>query len=275
MDNRATHWCRIRVASTKLVVSSGTALGDAGWPAPANRPFHEQSMVYVFPIFACRLHRVHQSQVLPRCAMFSLRSVRRLSVSVARCAAPAARAPLLSVAARAVSATTPWAAQPSVRRYSATPAALQEATVVNDDGLVIEVNQDNFAATVMKSSTPVILDCYAECVPMLRGGSIAHFSSLVRSACWYGGHCSWCNPCKQLGPMLEAAVRLLGGTCVCARGVWGVTTVAARQVRKAGGKVIMAKLNTDENPELAQGLRVQRWVAQFRPPPTHHHQVHI
>ena len=75
--------------------------------------------------------------------------------------------------------------------------------------------------------------------------------------------------------MLEAAVRLLCGTCVCARGVWGVTTVAARQVRKAGGKVIMAKLNTDENPELAQGLRVQRWVAQFRPPPTHHHQVHI
>lgn len=54
-----------------------------------------------------------------------------------------------------------------------------------------------------------------------------------------------------------------------------MTTVAARQVRKAGGKVIMAKLNTDENPELAQGLRVQRWVAQFRPPPTHHHQVHI
>ena len=178
MDNRATHWCRIRVASTKDVVSSGAAEGDAGWPAPANRPFHEQSVLYVFRIFACRLHRVHQSQVLPRCAMFSLRSVRRLSVSVARCAAPAARAPLLSVAARAVSATTPWAAQPSVRRYSATPAALQEATVVNDDGLVIEVNQDNFAATVMKSSTPVILDCYAECVPMLRGGSIAHFSSL-------------------------------------------------------------------------------------------------
>ncbi|MBI4031237.1 MAG: tetratricopeptide repeat protein [Proteobacteria bacterium] len=43
----------------------------------------------------------------------------------------------------------------------------------------------------------------------------------------------WCGPCKQLGPILEAAVR------------------------EAGGKVRLAKINIDENPELAQALRVQ------------------
>jgi len=43
----------------------------------------------------------------------------------------------------------------------------------------------------------------------------------------------WCGPCKQLGPALEAAVQ------------------AAR------GKVVMAKVNLDENQQLAAALRVQ------------------
>ncbi|MGH6943711.1 MAG: thioredoxin [Geminicoccaceae bacterium] len=43
----------------------------------------------------------------------------------------------------------------------------------------------------------------------------------------------WCGPCKQLGPILE------------------------RVVRNAGGKVRLVKINIDENPELAQQLRVQ------------------
>lgn len=43
----------------------------------------------------------------------------------------------------------------------------------------------------------------------------------------------WCGPCKQLMPVLEAAVR------------------------EAGGKVRLAKVNIDNNPELAQALRVQ------------------
>ena len=43
----------------------------------------------------------------------------------------------------------------------------------------------------------------------------------------------WCGPCKQLMPLLEKAV------------------VAA------GGEVLLAKVNLDENPELAQALRVQ------------------
>lgn len=43
----------------------------------------------------------------------------------------------------------------------------------------------------------------------------------------------WCAPCKQLMPMLESAVLA------------------------AGGKVRLAKVNIDENPDLAQAMRVQ------------------
>ncbi|HEX6141427.1 MAG TPA: thioredoxin [Geminicoccaceae bacterium] len=43
----------------------------------------------------------------------------------------------------------------------------------------------------------------------------------------------WCGPCKQLGPILE------------------------RVVTNAGGKVRLVKVNIDENPEIAQQLRIQ------------------
>jgi putative thioredoxin len=43
----------------------------------------------------------------------------------------------------------------------------------------------------------------------------------------------WCGPCKQLAPVLEQAVK------------------------DANGKVLLAKINIDDNPELAQALRVQ------------------
>ena len=43
----------------------------------------------------------------------------------------------------------------------------------------------------------------------------------------------WCGPCKTLGPQLEAAVNA------------------------AGGAVKMVKVNIDENPEIAQQLRIQ------------------
>ncbi len=43
----------------------------------------------------------------------------------------------------------------------------------------------------------------------------------------------WCGPCKQLMPVLEA------------------------EVEAAKGEVLLAKVNIDENPELAQALRIQ------------------
>jgi putative thioredoxin len=43
----------------------------------------------------------------------------------------------------------------------------------------------------------------------------------------------WCGPCKQLTPALESAVR------------------------NAGGSVKLVKINVDENPEIAQQLRIQ------------------
>src|SRR5436853_5440992 len=43
----------------------------------------------------------------------------------------------------------------------------------------------------------------------------------------------WCGPCKQLGPVLE------------------------KVVRAANGVVRMVKLNIDDNPEIAQQMRIQ------------------
>lgn len=43
----------------------------------------------------------------------------------------------------------------------------------------------------------------------------------------------WCGPCKQLGPVIEGAVKA------------------------ANGAVLLAKINLDENQELAQALRIQ------------------
>ncbi|NDF41655.1 MAG: hypothetical protein EB132_05865 [Actinobacteria bacterium] len=43
----------------------------------------------------------------------------------------------------------------------------------------------------------------------------------------------WCGPCKTLGPILE------------------------KVVGETGGKVILAKVNVDENPAIAQAFRAQ------------------
>ena len=49
----------------------------------------------------------------------------------------------------------------------------------------------------------------------------------------------WCGPCKQLGPALEKAVR------------------------EANGAVRLVKINIDENPEIAQQMRIQSIPAVF------------
>lgn len=49
----------------------------------------------------------------------------------------------------------------------------------------------------------------------------------------------WCGPCKQLGPILE------------------------KVVNSAGGAVKLVKIDIDQNPQIAQGLRVQSIPAVF------------
>ena len=80
-------------------------------------------------------------------------------------------------------------------------------------GLVKDATTETFMADVVDASAevPVILDLWAE----------------------------WCGPCKQLGPVLEAAVRA------------------------ANGKVKLVKLDIDKAPEIAQQLRVQSIPAVF------------
>ena len=87
------------------------------------------------------------------------------------------------------------------------PATATTIAAPQPSGNIFDVGTEQFEEKVIRASmqTPVLADFWAP----------------------------WCGPCKQLGPLLEAAVQA------------------------AGGKVKLAKINIDENPELAQALRVQ------------------
>ena len=82
-----------------------------------------------------------------------------------------------------------------------------EDASMNGNSLIIDVITDNFMTDVIEQSkeTPVIVDFWAP----------------------------WCEPCKQLTPIIE------------------------RIIKEKNGKVILAKMNIDESPEVAQQLKIQ------------------
>ena len=79
--------------------------------------------------------------------------------------------------------------------------------LANENPVIIEVITENFMAEVIERSkeTPVIVDFWAP----------------------------WCEPCKQLTPIIE------------------------KIIKEKNGDVILAKMNIDESPEVAQQLKIQ------------------
>ena len=82
-----------------------------------------------------------------------------------------------------------------------------EDVSMNKNSVIIEVISENFMTDVIEQSkeTPVIVDFWAP----------------------------WCEPCKQLTPIIE------------------------KIIKEKNGKVILAKMNIDESPEVAQQLKIQ------------------
>ena len=82
-----------------------------------------------------------------------------------------------------------------------------EDVSMNKNSVIIEVITENFMTDVIEQSkeTTVIVDFWAP----------------------------WCEPCKQLTPIIE------------------------KIIKEKNGKVILAKMNIDESPEVAQQLKIQ------------------
>ncbi|MGB6580821.1 MAG: tetratricopeptide repeat protein [Streptosporangiaceae bacterium] len=93
------------------------------------------------------------------------------------------------------------------RRQQAAQSPSQPGAAGSNGGVVIDVTEETFNTDVVERSrtTPVIMDLWAE----------------------------WCEPCKQLSPVLE------------------------KLATEAGGQWILAKVDVDTNPQLSAALQVQ------------------
>jgi putative thioredoxin len=120
---------------------------------------------------------------------------------------PRAQAQMAATMAGAVDLAAVKARSEAAARAAAAPPPSAAAPAGAPGGAVVDVTEATFQAEVLDRSfqVPVVLDLWAE----------------------------WCEPCKQLSPVLE------------------------RLAAEGGGSWVLAKVDVDANPALAQGLRVQ------------------